>query len=142
MNMGRLFSKRILIILLGALLLGLVPFGVASYFFVMSFVDLLWVILVLVIISVSAALLLRFGLNIWFSLSVIAYVAGLVYAGHSLLVQDLAGNYRAAIVIVAIFTTHGLLVGAFVEAVARLHRLSQQLIEFFKEKTSLKLEDE
>ncbi|MBU0625314.1 hypothetical protein KKF05_03155 [Patescibacteria group bacterium] len=118
------------------------PFSAAHLFFTTTIKDLIWAALVVGLIAALTAVLQRFRLFIWLSMTLIAYVGGLVYAVHLLLTSTTVSGYRAAVLTIAFFAGHGFLIGAFVELVARLHRLSRQAMEAFKEKTRLKLEEE
>ncbi len=93
-------------------------------------------------VAALTAILKKVRLTIWMSLTFIAYIAGMVYALDLLYTPDVTDGYGAAVMTVTVFVIHGFVVGAFIELVTWIHRVTGRLIEKIKERTALKLEEE
>jgi hypothetical protein len=119
---------------------GAVLFAVSYPFNVAEPNELAVAVIVILSVVTLTAVIWRLRLVLWSVTTFVAYLAGLIYAAEILLMPDVNGGYRAAVLTVAVFSAHGLVIGAFLELVSYLHRVSERAVTFLKEKTRLKIE--
>jgi lysylphosphatidylglycerol synthetase-like protein (DUF2156 family) len=123
-------------------LAGVLLFAITYTFSDGELTDLARIVVVLILITVFTYVLRRLKLTIWAILTYLSYLISVVYAAQMLFTPDVGGGYRTAVLTVAMITAHGFVLGAFIELVTYVHRLTLRAYETFKEKTRLKLEQE
>lgn len=136
------FGSMLRLALAASVLVGVITFLLPYFYADVSLRDLSIVVLCVTLVIAIVVLATRFGLVILSGATFVAYLAGLAYSLKLLFTSDVSDVYPAAVLTVVAFSLHGFAIGAFIEIVTLLHRVTGRGMEIFKEKTAIKLKKE
>jgi len=90
--------------------------------------DLFWALFTMAVMAALTAFMHRFRLAVWLTVTLVGYIVGLVSAAQLLAIPNVIGGYPVAILTVATFAGHGLVIGMFAEVIVWMHHVTHGLL--------------